>query len=70
VLPKTVALGSAFESESENTIVVSWSVWSKALSESVFSVLQEGHQGNKGLSAFQLLHRNHENGLLTDGKLP
>ncbi len=33
------------------------------LSELVFRVLQEGHQGNKGLSAFQLLHRNHENGL-------
>jgi hypothetical protein len=36
---------------------------SGALSELFFSVLQEGHQGNKGLSAFQLLHRNHENGL-------
>lgn len=34
-----------------------------AVSELVFSVLQEGHQENKRLSAFQLLHRNHENGL-------
>lgn len=34
----------------------------RALSESVFSVLQEGHQVNKGLSAWLLLHRNHENG--------
>ncbi len=33
------------------------------LSDLVFNVLQEGHQGNKRLSAFQLLHKNHENGL-------
>ena len=35
----------------------------RALSELVFSVLQEGHQGKKGLFGCQLLHRNHENGL-------
>ena len=29
----------------------------------VLSILQEGHQGNKGLLALQLLQRNHENGL-------
>jgi len=34
----------------------------RALSELVFSVLQGAHQGNKDPSAFQLLHRNHENG--------
>ena len=34
-------------------------VWQQgALSELGFSALQEAHQGNKGLSAFQLLHRN------------
>jgi hypothetical protein len=40
-------------------------IYFRALSESVFSVLQEGRQGNKGLSGFPLLHRNHENGLMT-----
>jgi hypothetical protein len=34
----------------------------KALSKLVCSVLQKGDQVNKGLSACQLLHRNHENG--------
>ena len=37
-------------------------VVARALSELQFSILQEGHQGNKGHSALQLLHRNHENG--------
>lgn len=40
-----------------------WYLRAGALPELVFRVLPEGHQGNMGLSAFRLLHKNHENGL-------
>ena len=38
----------------------------RALSEFVFSVLQEGRSGNEGLFRGRLLHKNHKNGLISN----
>tara|TARA_R110002072_G_scaffold287242_2_gene452750 strand:+ start:102805 stop:103023 length:219 start_codon:yes stop_codon:yes gene_type:complete len=48
----------------KQSIVAVWPPhFSKALSEFVFKVLQNGRIENNGYSGNQLLHRNHENGL-------
>ncbi len=44
-------------------------VATRALSEFVFSILQEGRKGNNGYPRYQLPHRNHENGLFVSSRL-